>query len=99
MMLFREGAIKVQAGEKRIDDPENLGDSVEKLWFRVLFDAVAFWYVERYGAPAMEPKGNAVLKGAQIDPRLAIRHHHPCKQDSDGRGRRTRLDVFRSWSR
>ena len=66
MMLFREGAIKVQAGEKRIDDPENLGDSVEKLWFRVLFDAVAFWYVERYGAPAMEPKGNAVLKGAQM---------------------------------
>ncbi len=66
MMLFRESAIEVHAGDKRIDDPENLGDSVENLWFRVLFDAVEYWYVERYGTPAMEPRGNAVLKGVQM---------------------------------
>lgn len=66
MMLFREGAITVNAGDERIDDPENLGDSVEKLWFRALFDAVEYWYVERYGAPAMQTRGNAALIGAQM---------------------------------
>ncbi len=66
MMLFREGAITVNAGDKRIADPENLGESVEDLWFRVLFDAVEYWYIERYGAPAMEAKGNAALIGAQM---------------------------------
>lgn len=66
MMLFREGAIEVNAGDERIDDPKNLGESVEKLWFRVLFDAVEYWYVERYGAPAMKSGGNAALKGAQM---------------------------------
>ncbi|MBL3609577.1 hypothetical protein [Rhodovulum sulfidophilum] len=66
MMLFREGAIEVNMGDERIDDPKNLGKSVEKLWFRVLFDAVEYWYVERYGAPAMKSGGNASLKGAQM---------------------------------
>lgn len=66
MMLFREGVIEVKAGDERIDDPENIGESVEKLWFRVLFDAVEYWYVERYGAPAMKSRGNAALRGAQM---------------------------------
>nr|WP_319391136.1 hypothetical protein [uncultured Cohaesibacter sp.] len=66
MMLFREGAIGVNVGDERIGGPQNLGDSVEKLWFRVLFDAVEYWYIERYGAPAMKAGGNASLKGAQM---------------------------------
>lgn len=66
MMLFREGAIAVRAGDERLDDPENLGESFDKIWFRVLFDAVEYWYVERYGAPAMEAKGNADLVGVQM---------------------------------
>lgn len=66
IMLFREGAIEVKAGDERLDEPENLGESAEKLWFRVLFDAVKYWYVERYGAPAMERRGNETLKGAQM---------------------------------
>ena len=43
MMLFREGAISIKAGDQRIDDPENLSHSVDELWFRVLFDAVEYW--------------------------------------------------------
>ncbi|NIY80732.1 hypothetical protein HCZ23_14800 [Celeribacter sp. HF31] len=66
MMLFRGGAIEVNAGEERIDDPQNIGESVEKLWFRVLFDAVEYWYFEHYGAPAMNAHGSAALKGAQM---------------------------------
>lgn len=66
MMLFREGVIEVKAGDKRLGDPESLGESVEKLWFRVLFGAVEYWYVERYGEPAMRARGNAPLTGAQM---------------------------------
>ncbi|MEJ2002362.1 MAG: hypothetical protein P8X77_13400 [Maritimibacter sp.] len=66
LMLFRKDAIAVEAGDERIDDPENLGQSFEKLWFRVLFDAVEYWYVDRYGVPAMKPRGNVALKGAQM---------------------------------
>lgn len=66
LMLFREGVIAVHAGDERLDDPEDLAGSVDKLWFRILFDAVENWYVERYGAPAMEAKGSAVLVGAQM---------------------------------
>jgi len=66
MMLFREGAIQVKAGEERIDEPANLSEYVEKLWFRVLFDAVEYWYVDRYGANAMVARGTTALSGAVI---------------------------------
>lgn len=66
MMLFLEGVLEVKTGEGRVDDFENLAESIDKPWFRVLIDAVQYWYVERYGAPAMEAKGNVPLTGAQM---------------------------------
>ncbi len=64
MMLFREGAIEVKAGEERIDELANLSEHAEKLWFRVLFDTVEYWYVDRYGSNAMAARGTAALLGA-----------------------------------
>lgn len=64
MMLFREGAIEVRAGEELIDEPENISAHMEKLWFRILFDAVEYWYVDRYGSLAMEARGTDPLIGA-----------------------------------
>lgn len=66
MMLFWEGAIGVKAGDERIDGHQDLSKSIEEPWFRVLFDAVEYWYVARYGAPAMEARGKAALIGTQM---------------------------------
>jgi hypothetical protein len=64
MMLFRDGAIKVNAGEEQIDEAVKLGEHMEKPWFRTLFGAVEYWYVDRYGANAMEARGTTALLGA-----------------------------------
>jgi HEPN domain-containing protein len=64
MMLFRVGAVEVRAGEDAIEGMDRPTEHMEKLWFRILYDAVEYWYVERYGAHAMEAAGNAPLKGA-----------------------------------
>lgn len=64
LMLFRVGAVEVRAGEDAIEGMDRPTEHMEKLWFRILYDAVEYWYVERYGAHAMEAAGNAPLKGA-----------------------------------
>lgn len=64
MMLFREGAIQVRAGEEQIDEPANLSGHMEKRWFRALFNAVEYWYVDQYGANAMAARGTVALLGA-----------------------------------
>ncbi len=64
MMLFREGAIEVKAGEERVDQPTIIAKNWEEPWFRVLFDAVEYWYFDKYGSPAMKAKGTPPLIGA-----------------------------------
>ena len=64
LMLFREGAVEVRAGEDLIAGMESPVEHTEKLWFRILFDAVEYWYINRYGSHAMEAGGTAPLIGA-----------------------------------
>ena len=64
LMLFREGAVEVRAGEDPIAEMESPSEHTDKLWFRILFDAVEHWYVNRYGSHAMEAGGTAPLIGA-----------------------------------
>jgi HEPN domain-containing protein len=64
LMLFREGAVEVRAGEDPIAGMESPSEHTDKLWFRILFDAVEHWYVNRYGSHAMKAGGTAPLIGA-----------------------------------
>lgn len=65
-MLFEEGAVEVKAGNKPLGVSNNIYASIEESWFRILFDAVEYWYVERYGASAIEAKSNTSIKGVQM---------------------------------
>lgn len=64
LMLFREGAVEVRAGEDLIAGMESPVEHTDELWFRILFDAVEYWYINRYGSHAMEAGGTAPLIGA-----------------------------------
>ncbi len=64
LMLFREGAVEVRSGDDPIEGMERPTEHLEKLWFRILYDAVEYWYRERYGAHAMSAGGTAPLTGA-----------------------------------
>tara|TARA_R110002012_G_scaffold192753_1_gene360351 strand:- start:209 stop:1267 length:1059 start_codon:yes stop_codon:yes gene_type:complete len=64
MMSIREEAIEVKAGEERLSNQGSIGEHAETIWFRVLYDAVEFWYSDKYGAAAMTAKGTAPLIGA-----------------------------------
>lgn len=64
MMSIREEVIEVKAGEDILSRRDSIGELVEKIWFRVLYDAVEYWYQDRYGAAAMTANGNAPLIGA-----------------------------------
>ena len=64
LMLFRSGAVDVRAGDHPIAGLDSPVEHTEKLWFRVLFDAVEYWYINRYGSHAMQAGGTAHLIGA-----------------------------------
>lgn len=64
LMLFREGGVEVRAGDGPMPGTESPTEHTDKLWFRILFDAVEYWYVDRYGSHAMEAGGADPLIGA-----------------------------------
>lgn len=66
LMLFREGALEVRAGDDLMAGADHPSEHIEKLWFRILYDAVEYWYIDRYGSRAMEARGTAPLLGATM---------------------------------
>lgn len=63
--LLVEGAIEVEAGDDLLDTSKP-HEHAETLWFRVLYQAVQHWYIERFGAAAMEGKGVPPLDGVVL---------------------------------
>lgn len=63
-MLIREEAVVVEAGEEGLSNIDVIADHLEKIWFRILYDAIEYWYQDRYGTAAMTANGNASLVGA-----------------------------------
>ena len=59
--LFVEGAIQLYAGEETIDTSRP-HEHAKSLWFRVLYQAVEHWYVDRFGAAAMKGKGRCTAR-------------------------------------
>lgn len=64
MMLFQTGAAEVRAGDTLLSGEDGLDGNMEQMWFRVMFDAVEYWYLERYGETVMQENGNDELIGA-----------------------------------
>ena len=64
LMLFHAGAVEVRSGDDSIEGMERPTGHIDKIWFRILYDAVEYWYQERYGAQAMKAGGTAPLIGA-----------------------------------
>lgn len=62
LMLFRLGALEIKAGHQKLDLSAPASHARAD-WFRVLFDAVRTWYVDRYGLAAMRGRGTAPLDG------------------------------------
>jgi hypothetical protein len=63
--LFVEGAMEVRVGDDLLDTSKP-HEHAQTLWFRVLYQAVQHWYVERFGAAAMKGKGVPPLDGAVL---------------------------------
>ena len=61
--LFAEGAMEVRTGDELLDTSK-LHEYAQSPWFRILYQAVSHWYVERFGAAAMKGKGTPPLYGA-----------------------------------
>lgn len=66
MMMFREGACEVKAGDTFLSANEGIAGNMEEMWFRILFDAVEYWYLERYGEALMQENGKDDLIGAVV---------------------------------
>ncbi|MEP1613832.1 MAG: hypothetical protein ABJL72_18165 [Roseobacter sp.] len=64
MMLFQTGAAEIKAGDTLLSGEDDLAGNMEQMWFRVVFDAVEYWYLERYGEAVMQENGNDALVGA-----------------------------------
>lgn len=63
--LFEHDAIEMRAGETRIREI-NIADHAATPWFRVLYSAVEFWYIDLFGEEAMAETGNAPLEGVVL---------------------------------
>ena len=59
--MLEIGAIDVKFGEK-FQDVSAPYEHIGELWFQVLFDAVEFWYRERYGEVVLETR-SSLLEG------------------------------------
>lgn len=64
LMLFRVGAIEIGTGDDPMPDMESPIEHTDKRWFHILFDAVEYWYVDRYGSHNMDTGGAGQLIGA-----------------------------------
>ncbi|MBP1807603.1 hypothetical protein [Rubellimicrobium aerolatum] len=62
MMLSKEGIIEVRSGDDKLDI-DDIEKNADELWFRIIYSAVEYWYVDRFGAAAMEGHGNPPLEG------------------------------------
>lgn len=63
-MLFERGAIKVEVGKPVTTD--TLAKSADTPWFRVIYAAIEFWYLEAFGSPAVLGGGSPPLEGAVL---------------------------------
>lgn len=63
--LFVEGAMEVRVGDDLLDTSKP-HEHAQSLWFRILYQAVEHWYVERFGAVAVKGKGVPPLDGAVL---------------------------------
>lgn len=64
-MLFEHGAIEMEAEGGRITSA-SIAEHADKPWFRVLYAAVEYWYVEHFGRDALAGGGNAPLEGVVL---------------------------------
>lgn len=62
LMLFEHSAIEIEAEGAKIT-LTCIGEHTDKPWFRVLYAAVEYWFVEHYGRDALARGGNASLEG------------------------------------
>lgn len=62
-MLIDEDALELRTRDRQIPLQNFLSDQVDEVWFRVLFDAVEFWYAERLGAELIREQRTSALIG------------------------------------
>lgn len=65
-MLIHEGALEVRTKDSQISLKNALSDLVDEVWFRVLYDAVEYWYAERFGRALMQKQRTSTLIGAVL---------------------------------
>lgn len=65
-MLIHEGALEVRTKDGQIPLQNALSDHVNETWFRVLFDAVEFWYAERFGWELIRGQHTSALIGVVL---------------------------------
>lgn len=60
--LFEYEAIQLDGVGDQITKLD-IGEHAQTVWFRVLYAAVEYWYVDQFGPTAMKRSGNAPLEG------------------------------------
>ncbi|MBX3488719.1 hypothetical protein [Parvibaculum sp.] len=65
MLLIESGAFELRVSNATVD-LSNPWDHVAAPWFRILYAAAKEWYVDRYGAKAMESGGNPPICGVTL---------------------------------
>lgn len=65
MLLLSSGAIELKFGEDSVDVSKPY-EHLDQIWFQVLYAAVEYWYIERFGFAAVSGQGTAPLEGVVI---------------------------------